>query len=85
MSRTFERQVNELHIRVAILNRLTELGRPQTVAMASPRPGQGRLSFKLIFTTAPFHCGKPIDEQTQANEAGPCVLDIGKSLFPIAD
>lgn len=28
MSRTFERQVNELHIR-AILNRFTELGRPQ--------------------------------------------------------
>ena len=34
MSRTFERQVNELHIRVAILNRFTELGRPQTVAVA---------------------------------------------------
>ena len=27
MSRTFERQVNELHIRAAILNRFTELGR----------------------------------------------------------
>ena len=34
MSRTFERQVNELHIRAAILNRFTELGRPQTVVMA---------------------------------------------------
>ena len=34
MSRTFERQVNELYIRVAILNRFTELGRPQTVAVA---------------------------------------------------
>ena len=34
MSRTFERQVNELHIRSAILNRFTELGRPQTVAVA---------------------------------------------------
>ena len=34
MSRTFERQVNELHVRVAILNRFTELGRPQTVAVA---------------------------------------------------
>ena len=34
MSRTFERQVNELHIRAAILNRFTELGRPQTVAVA---------------------------------------------------
>ena len=34
MSRTFERQVNELHIRATILNRFTELGRPQTVAVA---------------------------------------------------
>jgi len=34
MSRTFERQVNELHIRAAILNRFTELGRPQTAAEA---------------------------------------------------
>ena len=34
MSRTFERQVNELHIRAAILNKFTELGSPQTVAVA---------------------------------------------------
>ena len=34
MSRTFERQVNELYIRAAILNRFTELGRPQTAAVA---------------------------------------------------
>lgn len=34
MSCTFERQVNELHVRVAILNRFTELGRPHTVAVA---------------------------------------------------
>ena len=34
MSRTFERQVNELHIRAVILNRFTELGRPQTAAVA---------------------------------------------------
>ena len=33
-SRTFERQVNELHIHAAILNRFTELGRPQTVTEA---------------------------------------------------
>ena len=33
MSRTFERQVNELHIRVAILNRFTELGCPETVVV----------------------------------------------------
>ncbi|MBP7647202.1 MAG: IS5 family transposase [Comamonas sp.] len=34
MSRTFERQVHELHIRAAILNRFTELGHPQTAAVA---------------------------------------------------
>ena len=34
MSRTFERQVNELYIRVAILNRFSDLGRPQTGAVA---------------------------------------------------
>jgi len=34
MSRTFERQVNERHIRAAILNRFTKLGRPQTAAVA---------------------------------------------------
>lgn len=34
MSRMFERQVNELHIRAAILNRFTEPGCPQTVAVA---------------------------------------------------
>ncbi|MBB2776511.1 UNVERIFIED_ORG: hypothetical protein HNP28_001826 [Comamonas terrigena] len=34
MSSTFERQVHELHIRAAILNRFTELGHPQTVAVA---------------------------------------------------
>ena len=34
MARTFERQVAELHVRVALLNRFTQLGRPQTVAMA---------------------------------------------------
>ena len=34
MSRTFERQVGELHIRAAILHRFTELGRPQTAAVA---------------------------------------------------
>lgn len=34
MARSFESQVNELHIRAAILNRCTELGRPQTAAVA---------------------------------------------------
>jgi len=34
MSRTFEKQVNEQHIRDAILNRFTRLGCPQMVAVA---------------------------------------------------
>ena len=34
MARTFERQVVELHVRVAWLNRFSQLGRPVTVAMA---------------------------------------------------
>ena len=34
MARTFERQVVELHVRVAVLNRFSQLGRPQTVAVA---------------------------------------------------
>ena len=34
MARSFDSQVNELYIRAAILNRFTELGRPQTVAVA---------------------------------------------------
>lgn len=34
MARTFECQVTELHIRVALLNRFSQLGRPVTVAVA---------------------------------------------------
>jgi Transposase DDE domain len=34
MARTFERQVVELHVRVALLNRFTQMGRPETTAMA---------------------------------------------------
>lgn len=34
MSRTFERQINDLHIRAAILNRFTELSCLQTAAVA---------------------------------------------------
>ena len=34
MARTFERQVVELHVRVALLNRFSQLCRPATVAMA---------------------------------------------------
>lgn len=34
MARTFERQVVELHVRVALLNRFSQLGRPDSVAVA---------------------------------------------------
>ena len=33
-ARTFERHVVELHVRVALLNRFTQLGRPEAVAVA---------------------------------------------------
>jgi hypothetical protein len=35
MARTFERQVVELHVRVALLNRFTQFGRPATVPVAA--------------------------------------------------
>lgn len=47
MARGFESQVNELHIRAAILNRFTELGRPQTVAVAWSRLEFGGVRFKF--------------------------------------
>ena len=34
-ARTFERQVVELHVRVALLNRFSQIGRPQTVPVAA--------------------------------------------------
>lgn len=34
-ARTFERQVVELHVRVALLNRFSLIGRPQTVPVAA--------------------------------------------------
>ncbi len=39
MARTFERQVVELQVRVALLNRFTQLGRPVTVPVAWVHPG----------------------------------------------
>lgn len=35
MARTFERQVVELHVRVALMNRFTQLVRPTTVAVGA--------------------------------------------------
>lgn len=43
MSRTFERQVNELHIRPAILNRFTELGCPQGGGCGVATSGVGEI------------------------------------------
>lgn len=34
-ARTFERQVVDLHVRVALLNRFSQIGRPQTVPVAA--------------------------------------------------
>ena len=34
MARTFERQVREVQVRVAVLNRFTHLGMPETVRVA---------------------------------------------------
>ena len=34
-ARTFERQVVELHVRVALLNRFDQIGRAQTVPVAA--------------------------------------------------
>jgi hypothetical protein len=35
MARTFERQVAQVHVRVALLNRFTQLGRPATVPVVA--------------------------------------------------
>ena len=35
MARSFERQVVELHVRVALLNRFTQFGRPATVPVGA--------------------------------------------------
>ncbi len=60
MARTFERQVVELRVRVALLNRFTQLGRPTTVpvvAMASLRLGLGspRAAFDLSTKAVSLH------------------------------
>ena len=42
-ARTFKRQVVELHVRVALLNRFSQLGCPVTVAMDKTQPGAGAI------------------------------------------
>ena len=34
MARTFDRQTAEIHIRIALLNRFTQLGTPETTRLA---------------------------------------------------
>ncbi|MEN9892770.1 MAG: hypothetical protein RLY78_3065 [Pseudomonadota bacterium] len=49
-ARTFERQVVALHVRLAVLNRFSQLGRPQTVrvgAVARVRLGWGSLRARI--------------------------------------
>lgn len=41
MERHVDRQVAELQVRASILNRVTRPGTPQTVRVASLRPGSG--------------------------------------------
>ena len=64
MARTFERQVVALHVRVALLNRFTQLGRPTTVPVAAVvwlRLGLGssRSAFDL--------CNKASQKRASAN------------------
>lgn len=47
MARTFERQVTQLHVRVALLNRLTQLGCPTTVPVSVPAMAQLRAGLGL--------------------------------------
>lgn len=64
MARTFEQQVNELHIRAAVLNQFTELGCPQMVTAAQPRLGSVEVWPSLIYATAPIF-----------PESRPCIID----------
>ena len=60
LARAFERQVAELHVRVALLNRFTQIERPATVpaaAMGSHVRGWGYLVPYQICATQP-PCGK---------------------------
>ncbi|SEA95778.1 hypothetical protein SAMN05444370_12141 [Rubrimonas cliftonensis] len=43
MARDFDRQVAELHVRIAVLNRFAALGIPVTEAMGWVRPGEGKI------------------------------------------
>jgi chromosome condensin MukBEF MukE localization factor len=51
MARDFDRQVAELRVRAALLNRFTRLGKPTTVAVTMPyfRLGFGELRTRMIY------------------------------------
>jgi hypothetical protein len=48
MSRDFDRQVAELQVRAALLNRFTQLGTPVIVAAINPSGLRGNLSFRIF-------------------------------------
>lgn len=59
-ARTFDRQVVELYISVALLNRLSQIGRPKTVPVADValvHPGLGlcRLAERFVQQSVPAH------------------------------
>jgi hypothetical protein len=51
MARDFDRQVAELRVRAALLNRFIQLGKPTTVAVTMPylRLGFGELRTRMIY------------------------------------
>lgn len=53
MARDFERQVAEVQIRIAVLNRYTALGIPVTEAVVKSVWGKGKLAFQPICATKP--------------------------------
>ncbi|MFC0281738.1 transposase, partial [Falsigemmobacter intermedius] len=51
MAKAFDRQVAEVQVRVAILNRFTALGTPITAAVACLHGGKGLFTQKSIYAT----------------------------------
>ena len=54
MARDFDRQVAELQIRAAILNRFTALGTPKLSASDDSVQQKGKLDLRLICATEPL-------------------------------
>ena len=61
IARTFERQVAELQVRVALLNRFTQLRAPQKVAVAQSSLGSGKLCLVGIL------CSKVVTKNFSCN------------------